>query len=185
MEENSMNNPQFRYIADLATLDAAAKLNPPIGEIVYVQEEEKLYIYTEDGYAPYAPAAAGESGLNMSLYELNKAVVSQLTAINIHEDTSFISQINAWRAATNNVYYMLYGREISYFTVFVADDYDADCDTLGDAVVECLDYVAKQVYSLELTEDKTAMEIWISADNETATCLYLFPYDAGIVKIGE
>jgi hypothetical protein len=36
-----------------------------------------------------------------------------------------------------------------------------------------------------MTEDDNAIEIWVMKDNNEATCLYLFPYDDGLVKVGE
>ena len=35
------------------------------------------------------------------------------------------------------------------------------------------------------TENKDAIEIWIQQDNGESTCLYLFPYDTGMVQVGE
>jgi hypothetical protein len=34
-----------------------------------------------------------------------------------------------------------------------------------------------------LVEDGSAFEIWVT-QNDVTTCLYLFPYDDGIVEVG-
>lgn len=174
---------KFRYVSDAATMLAAASVREPeVGEIVYLMDEEKLYIYTPHGYELYAPAAASESGLNMSLYDLNKAVVCQLKPIEF--DTTIINRIDTWREETGNLFYMMYGKEISYFTVFTAQSQLYDCATLGVGVQDCLAGVAQEIYSIERVEDNSAIEIWIKTFDDETTCLYLFPYDTGIVKIG-
>jgi hypothetical protein len=117
-------------------------------------------------------------GLNMKLYDLNKQVISQLP--NLTEFNEIIENINEFSKSTNNIHYMLYGKEQSYFTVFKKEDNNTE--TLGEAIIDCLTNVG-DIKTIELTEAKDAFEIWVTIDGE-ATCLYLFPYDSGIVKIG-
>lgn len=117
-------------------------------------------------------------GLNMKLYDLNKQIISQLP--NLTEFDEIINDINNFSKETNNIHYMLYGKEQSYFTLFEKEDNNSE--TLGAAIIDCLTNVG-DIKSIELTESKDAFEIWVTIDGE-ATCLYLFPYDSGIVKIG-
>ena len=74
---------------------------------------------------------------------------------------------------------MLYGKEISYFTLFKI----VEPQYFSYEVIECLKNVG-DIKAIDLTEDKDAIEAWVIADNEV-TCLYLFPYDLGIVQVGE
>ena len=77
---------------------------------------------------------------------------------------------------------MLYGREINYFTVF-AKHGKWELETLALAVTECLANIGP-VYSIELTAEKDAVEIWVKdIHQDLLTCMYLFPYDGGIVRI--
>jgi hypothetical protein len=87
--------------------------------------------------------------------------------------------IDALESKYNNEYYMLYGKEISYFTLFKI----VEPQYFSYEVIECLKNVG-DIKAIDLTEDKDAVEIWVMADGE-ATCLYLFPYDLGIVQVGE
>jgi hypothetical protein len=49
--------------------------------------------------------------------------------------------------------------------------------------MECLINVGP-VYSIGLTADKGAIEIWVKdTEKDVLTCMYLFPYDNGIVRI--
>jgi hypothetical protein len=38
---------------------------------------------------------------------------------------------------------------------------------------------------MDLTAAGDAVEIWVQPENSEPTCLYLFPYDSGIVQVGE
>ena len=77
---------------------------------------------------------------------------------------------------------MLYGKEISYFTLFSKSTQISEFETLGEAVIECLEDIG-EVRAATHTEDGMAFEFW-SEYEDTVTCLYLFPYDAAIVGIG-
>jgi hypothetical protein len=122
-----------------------------------------------------------EGSLGITMYELNKQIISQiprLTAKKVKESKQLISQ---YGLSTNNQFYLLYGKEISYFTLFQIKEFD----DFGKEVIGCLKDIGI-IKAIDLTEDKTAIEIWITQnDTEESVCLYLFPYDAGIVKVGE
>ena len=74
---------------------------------------------------------------------------------------------------------MLYGKEISYFTLFKI----IDSNDFGYEVIECLKNIGI-IKAIDFTETKDAVEIWVEND-DGPTCLYLFPYDNGIVEVGE
>ena len=74
---------------------------------------------------------------------------------------------------------MLYGKEISYFTLFKLKQ----VDSFPHEAIDCLQNIGP-IKAIDLTEDKDAIEAWVMADDE-ATCLYLFPYDMGVVVVGE
>ena len=144
------------------------------GEVVFCKDEETFYLYN-DGWTQVA-AAADNSGLTMSLYDLNKSIMPQLEPI--ADFTNVIEDINIWREKTNNEYYLLYGKEVSYFTLFAKDVLSHE--DLGTVTIDCLRNVGC-VYAIDLNKDNV-WEIWCDWDGE-ATCLYLFPYDNGVVEI--
>ena len=120
---------------------------------------------------------------NFELYELNRSIIDQQGAM---EDIDIIHSklelIKNFANETNNNFYMMYGKEIGYFTVFARDE-NWELETLDLAVAECLFNVG-YLYSIELTADKSAIEIWVRTyENDLVTCMYLFPYDNGIVRI--
>ena len=53
-----------------------------------------------------------------------------------------------------------------------------------DELILCLHSIGV-IKAIDMTEDSSAVEIWIMDDNNEVTCLYLFPYDDGLVKVGE
>jgi hypothetical protein len=75
---------------------------------------------------------------------------------------------------------MLYGKEISYFTVFKIKEHCA----FAHEVIDVIKNVGSSVKAIDLTEAADAIEVWVMYNNEP-TCLYLFPYDMGLVIVGE
>ena len=127
---------------------------------------------------------------SVSLYELNRSIIKQQGPL---EEKDIKSKMNILKEFSNTFgkYYLLYGREINYFTLFVKDE-NWELESLDLGVIECLNNIGT-IYSIEYTKEKDAIEIWIEVETNTdteeseklITCMYLFPYDAGIVKIGE
>ena len=119
---------------------------------------------------------------SIELYELNRSIIEQQGVLDADVLAEKFELINTFAVDTKNDFYMLYGREINYFTVFVKHE-KWELETLALAVTECLANIGS-VYSIELTAEKDAVEIWVKdAHQDLLTCMYLFPYDDGIVRI--
>ena len=126
---------------------------------------------------------------NISLYELNRSIIKQQGPLKEEDIKSKMDMLKAF-SHTFEKYSLLYGREINYFTLFVKDE-NWELESLDLGVIECLSNTGT-IYSIEYTKEKDAIEIWmeveINSDTEESeklvTCMYLFPYDAGIVKVG-
>ena len=120
---------------------------------------------------------------SIELYELNSSIIVQLGVIKEEDVVRAMNDIKYLVTAADNKCYMLYGKEIGYFTLFMRDAYNWEIETLDLAVMECLANVGP-VYSIELTAEKDAVEIWVKdIHQDLLTCMYLFPYDSGIVRI--
>lgn len=117
------------------------------------------------------------SGFEMGLYDMNKQIISQLQDL-INWNT-IEEVLNKFDEKWHNHYYMLYGKEISYFTVFSIKERIA----FGREVIDVIKNIGP-VKAIDPTEAQDAIEVWVMYDNEP-TCLYLFPYDMGIVEVGE
>lgn len=147
---------------------------PLEGEIMQNAVDGKYYIWHEDNWHEFNMS---KSGLEIGLYDMNKQIISQLPALtNILEKQKLI---NNFSVNTKNTYYMLYGKEISYFTLFKIKEYQY----FGAEVVDCLEHIGF-IKAIDLTEANDAIEIWLE-NEDGPTCLYLFPYDIGVVQVGE
>lgn len=122
---------------------------------------------------------------NIELYELNRSIISQQGAMEDGFEEK-MTLLRKFAEDTNNRFYMMYGKEIGYFTVFVKDmpmGTPYDLETIDLAVFDCL-YNVGPIYSIELTADKSAVEIWVKdEERDLVTCMYLFPYDNGVVRL--
>lgn len=117
------------------------------------------------------------SGININLYDINKQIIAQMPELVNLENKKYI--IHNLHAKYNNDYYMLYGKSISYFTIFKIND----AAYFADDVIDCLKHVG-MIKAIDLTENNDAIEIWTDGE-DGPTCLYLFPYDQGVVCVGE
>lgn len=115
---------------------------------------------------------------SIKLYEANRSLIEQMGPL--AETSDKIILIDNFCQDTHNGYYMLYGKEIGYFTLFLRS---IGTESLGEATINCLENVGP-IYSIDLTEPKDAIEIWVKdKEQDLLTCMYLFPYDTGIVRI--
>ncbi len=134
----------------------------------------KYYIWKENNWHE---VKMNESGFELSLYDMNKQIIAQLPDLTDWDRVEIL--LNEFYQVHHNTYYMMYGKEISYFTVFKV----CKPHLFGSVVMDCIPNVGT-VKAIDLTEAKDAIEIW-TIYNDEPTCLYLFPYDMGIVEVGE
>ena len=123
------------------------------------------------------------------LYEINRQIIKQQGPLEENDIKLKMDMLKEF-SKTFEKYSLLYGREINYFTLFVKDE-NWELESLDIGVIECLNNIGT-IYSIEYTKEKDAIEIWMEVEINTdteeneklITCMYLFPYDAGIVKVG-
>lgn len=161
--------------------------NPNDGDIYYIKDTGGTDMYVWNA-ADECLAKVGASPDNaektfaMGLYDMNKSLIEQLGPLDLEKYSEKHDLINTFKEDNNGTFFMLYGKEISYFTLFVCGATEPELPDLAAGVFDCLTNVG-EVYSIEQTADKSAIEIWIKVDGEM-TCMYLFPYDSGIVTVG-
>lgn len=173
----------IRQVKNFETL-TNLPLRPVDNEIALCEEENKLYKFVDGNWEEYTPTMEnGDTGLQINLNELNKIVMKQLPPITNFDDS--VDLIQEWAIKTYNTFYMLFSKEIGYFTLFQYVDYDPEFIGLGKGVIEVLIENGYSIISIELTEDETGVEIWVRNNEEECYCMYLFPYDIGIVRIGD
>lgn len=151
------------------------------GEIAYLTEEKKCMIYSDGEWIAFTPKAKEAGDINFNLYDINKQIIDQLPPLTEQQLEDIVGTLNFW--GTANVY-MLYGKEISYFTVLMlnSDNTDNDFNNFGEAIISLLNDISDTIYSIDVVDDN-AVEIWLKYQ-DTSTVLYLFNYEGGIVKYG-
>lgn len=169
----------LKYLGEYSKNVIDAFPRPQENEYVFCTDTETYLIYTKNKeWVDYQPQTNG--GLNMNLYDLNKTAVAQLSTMTEFDDVYKL--IDEFDNQYQNEFYMLYGKEISYFTVFQCGAY---VDTkMSNEFVECLRELG-EIKSIELASDGGAIEVWICQENQEATVLYFFPYDRAIIRCGE
>lgn len=160
-------------VANLKILEALP--NHADGEVAYCEEEQSYYVY-QDGWRKVEATMDEEHGLQLNLYDLNKQVISQLKPFTDEQIDSLQTAISIWRSTNIGKYFLLYGKEISYFTLFERDDENTD-EPFASVVIDCLK-AFDCIKEYEVNEN--AVEIWVENKGEV-TVLYLFNYDAGVV----
>ena len=155
------------------------------GCTVFLEDIKETIIYRNGEWVAQeigeTTSTSGE--VSMSLYEMNRQLINQLPDYNEEAWDGAKEILKEYLEKHNHSYYMLYGRELSYFTVFHKED-SAEFVDLFSALKTCLDSVGS-VRSFDF-DGETAIEIWVKPDVASAvTCLYLFPYDDGVVTFSE
>ena len=118
----------------------------------------------------------------MTQYEINKMIIEQLNCLTPEEKSEKHELINNWQKKIKATYYAMIGKENNYYTIFKTGVIH-ELSNLGEGVLQCLQNVG-DIYSIEETEAGDAIEIWVKYKNEPIV-MYLFPYDNGVVTIGE
>ena len=151
--------------------------NHEIGEIVYCEEEDKYFKYGKNGWEE----TDNKKNMQLNLYQLNKQLISQMPAYNTEDDLEELERKITSNCIHSNIY-LLYGKEIGYFTLFERKFYsgDADYTTIGKAVLDCLRNITKKIYFFDFNETANSAEVWIDYQGET-TVLYLCDYTNGVV----
>lgn len=110
----------------------------------------------------------------LNLYDLNKNILVNFPAL---EEADILKPLKDFDFTGE--YYLLYGKEIGYFTLFKRES--TATESFHKIFIECLENIG-EVVACDITEDETALEIWVKLPEESVTILYLFNYDAGVEK---
>ncbi len=120
-----------------------------------------------------------------TLYDINKQLVKQneikLSKGIINSKKQII--VDFMKKKKNN-YYMLLCNERKDYTVFNMLNKEKNISKAINILIdECLTNRG-EIRGIDLTKDKNAIEIWLLIENE-AYIYYFFPYDNGIIELGD
>ena len=139
-----------------------------------------MWIYVDDQWMQLCDNKKVDNDMN--LYEMNQNMVKKLPVLDITEKE--LSLINQLHNIHGNQYYMLLCNDMKYYTILKTSSTWAImptmCETLGLTVIDCLKNVG-DIKSIDLVPDNSAIEIWLE-NAEGVYCMYLFPYNEGVVE---
>ena len=169
----------------MITVDSLSILNSlkikEIGDTAYVNKEQKVYEYTEGGWTP---KALPEGKINLSVYDMNKQIVSQLGAA---DDISLLTPVRKFKNKGGK-YFMLICRDINYYTLFATIGNDKiplePPERIEKEVLACVKDIG-ELRSAEEIEGTEAVEIWVQPKEEYGPdplVMYFFNYDKGVIR---
>lgn len=146
------------------------------GEVIRVEEENKNYIYHEDGWYPVDEEASTEEGIKLTVYDLNKQLVGQQPDLTEEQIITGKQEMRKF-IDSHGKYFMMLCKELSYYTVFIKDP--LEFEDMTDAIVDCLTSIGniKMIYPVE---GGSAVCLWVASGNDVFM-LYFFPYDEGVI----
>ena len=148
-------------------------------DVIYCEETSKIYSFNDEG--ELEPVSINGEPLKFNNYELNKQIVAQLTPLDNIKIQQKTRMLNNFYESSKNKYYMLLCKEYDYYTLFVKDENESN-NTFGKTVVEILQELNGEIYSIDMDKLQLTIEIWIKPNGmEEPLVFYLFGYDSGVV----
>lgn len=124
-------------------------------------------------------------GVTMSLYDLNKNIISQLPPLEEEDIERIKNEINIFDDNNKNLHYMLLCNELHYYTILTGVHIGAaEFSSLGSAIIGLINEMENEIIAGDAFEGR--YEIWLkNKDNPEEPHVYLlFPYDMGVVTYG-
>lgn len=118
--------------------------------------------------------------LQMNMYDVNKQLISQFANLSDEDIENGREMIHNYFQEQENEYYMLLCKDISYYTLFHINKSITE-PAAADEVIECIKCIGA-VKSIDLTEGKSAIEIWVQEECRDPMVMYLFTYDTGVIE---
>lgn len=158
------------------------------GQIFWVEMDKKAYVVAALNGKKVTIKALDETAsvsTNMTIYDMNKSIVSKEPLYDLEEDPDNLAdRVAAWfnEDCPPNTYYLLYGRDIHYVTLIKTPDGMATNPSTFNQLVDLIKDIGDLISMDFNTEDgASCIEIWIRTRNSDAELLYLMPYDAALV----
>lgn len=185
-----MSLPQFR--GEVPSKNTIRSLpNVQVGQIFWVDLDDQAFVVSAiEGkkctIRPLDENATVSTGI--TIFEMNKNIVSKEPEFDFADAEAaeaLTQNILKWfnQDCPPNTYYLLYGRDIHYVTLFKTPDGEAT----PLSAIELLRTIAEvgHLISMDFNTETGApcIEIWVRTDKSKAELLYLMPYDAGLIEL--
>ena len=129
-----------------------------------------------------------EFSTGLTEYEVNKQAIKQnykpMSTWALKQEIQEIAvKIKSWVWEYDNHYFMLLCKQLSNYTLFNITADNFDMKELKEALMDC--FVNRgSVYKIAFDKTYGGFQIWID-DGEDLNMYFLFPYDLGVIEIGE
>lgn len=150
--------------------------SPEEGELAYCEFEKQTFVFNKNEWKPVT------NSFSMSYYDLNKAIIDQYP--NLETFNEKISLINEYNLYNKSKMYLLYGRDLNYFSLFTSLLKKDSSITFGEEVINCLKNISSNIKAIDWNKENNSIEIWLTVEN-VSHCLYLFNADEMVISIGE
>lgn len=155
--------------------------NHEVGEVIYLEDEEKFMTYTEDNKwaeLDISKLNVSNDGLTMSEYDLCKMSLATAKTLTDEALDQLAKDINQWSVEHKSECFLLYGQEKHIFDVFQFAD-KPSYTTFTEALYDTLKFFG-EIYRIDFGD--SGLEIWIKYHNEEPTFLMLMEW--GIITYG-
>ena len=153
-------------------------VNPKENDIAMSPETQKLYTYKNGQWE----MIKGESSLGVTMYDLNKQLISQLPILDKDAIVTARKEVQQFIDETKNNYYMLLAREQNYYTLFnIIDNPLGSHVPVVDELWGCVEYMG-EIKAVD--RNNGAIEFWAQPTEENSEPIFMmfFPYDAGVIE---
>lgn len=156
------------------------------GEIFWVSSENKAYVVSDKDKKKIELKALDETATistGLTIYDMNKAIVSKEPTLDLSKGTvmnKLIDGLMDWFGKRLATYYLAYGRDVHYVTMFKNSASNNFNEASAQLVVDTIAAVG-DIISMDYEEDR--IEVWIRTKDSKAELIYIMPYDDGLVRL--
>lgn len=156
------------------------------GEIFWVSSENKAYVVSDKDKKKIELKALDETATistGLTIYDMNKAIVSKESTLDLSKGTvmnKLIDGLMDWFGKRLATYYLAYGRDVHYVTMFKNSASNSFNEASAQLVVDTIAAVG-DIISMDYEEDR--IEVWIRTKDSKAELIYIMPYDDGLVRL--
>lgn len=158
-----------------------ALMNHTDGETVYCEEENQCFVWNDNKWHLVESEVDGAGEIKVNYRDLVIGAISGFDPLDMEACQKYQVLLNKWDEAQYHEYYMLYARELDYFTLLRRTEPADDICCLGKEILECLNTIGEIIYVEEFNDDDISVIFWIRTDTGLITEAYLFDYTAGVV----
>lgn len=157
-----------------------ALMNHVEGETVYCNQEQQAYIWHNGKWNEIESQTDVSGEIKVNYRDLVISAISNFSPFNAETNEKYQVLINKWNEKQNHRFYMLYGRELDYFTLFEKTE-NISNRCFGKEVLTCLADIGSLIYIEDFTDEDDIIIFWIKTPEAKITEVYLFDYTKGVV----